>query len=119
MTDQHVPQPPRQPVYYAPVAPVYVAPVAAPTNTLAVVSMIFGIAGWVVLPVIGALVAVITGHISLGQLKRGSEGGKGMAVTGVVLGWVQLGLTVLFVGFWVLLGLTVLGTAAGSGGIDS
>lgn len=138
MTDPYAPQPPQQPVppvppvpqqpslppqpvyYTQPVAPMYVAPAAAlPTNTLAVVSMIFGIASWVVLPIVGAIVAVITGHIAVGQIKRTREGGRGMAIAGVVLGWVQLGFVVVWLAFVAVIVLIGIGTAAGSGGLNS
>jgi len=53
-------------------------------NTLAVVSLAAGISG------IGALIAVITGHISLAQLRDSGERGKALAITGTVLGYLHL-----------------------------
>jgi len=53
-------------------------------NTLAVVSLAAGISG------VGALIAVITGHISLAQLRDSGEKGKALAVTGTVLGYLHL-----------------------------
>ena len=40
------------------------------TCTLAVVSLCFGIAAWTVLPFIGAIVAVICGHLAAGKFAR-------------------------------------------------
>ncbi|MFM2019524.1 MAG: hypothetical protein RL718_105 [Actinomycetota bacterium] len=53
-------------------------------NTLAVVSLAAGVSG------VGALIAVITGHISLAQLRDSGEKGKALAVTGTVLGYLHL-----------------------------
>lgn len=101
------PQPPQyQPQQYgsAPQYPGSGAYGAAPypyapqekTNTLAVVSLIASLVGIVgILPFIGSLVGVITGHMSLNQLKRTSEKGHGMALAGTIIGWVGLGLVIL------------------------
>ncbi|HEU4671101.1 MAG TPA: DUF4190 domain-containing protein [Dyella sp.] len=68
------------------------------TCTLAVVSLCFGIAAWTVLPFIGAIVAVICGHLARREIRETvSEPleGDGFAVTGLVLGYAQLALSVL------------------------
>lgn len=68
------------------------------TSTLAVVSLIFGILCWIGLPFIGAVVAVICGHSARGEIKRAPPGmieGDGMAIAGLILGWVHLLLFVL------------------------
>jgi Domain of unknown function (DUF4190) len=69
--------------------------VAQPTNTLAIVSLVFGIGSYVVLPVIGAIVAVITGHMARGQIRQTGEGGSGLALAGLILGYVHLALAVI------------------------
>jgi hypothetical protein len=80
------------------------------TCTLAVVSLCFGIAAWTVFPFVGAIVAVICGHLARREIRQTlSEplDGDGFAVTGLVLGYAQLILSVLgMLVFWaVLLGL--------------
>ena len=65
------------------------------TNSLSIVSLVFGCAQFVVCPVIGAVVAVVTGHISRGQIKRTNEQGAGMALAGLILGYIGIALTVL------------------------
>src|SRR3546814_12621932 len=40
------------------------------THTLAIVSLIFGLLSWLGLPVIGAIVAVITGHLARSEIKQ-------------------------------------------------
>jgi hypothetical protein len=67
----------------------------AKTNTLAIVSLVASIAAFVILPFIGSVVGVITGHIALGQIKRTGEQGRGLALGGTIAGWVGLGLTIL------------------------
>lgn len=85
---------------------------AAPTNTLAVMSLVFGIMAWCVLPFVGAIVAIICGHLARGEIRNSHpeqrQEGDGMAVAGLVLGYVQLAfgilamlllIAVLFAGF--------------------
>ena len=40
------------------------------TSTLAVVSLVFGILGWTLLPFLGSLVAVVCGHMARGEIRR-------------------------------------------------
>lgn len=81
---------------------------SAPTNSLAVVSLVSGILSWVLCPFVGAVVAVITGHVARGQIKTSGEAGGGMAVAGLVLGYVHLVAWVVGLFFW----LVVLGGIA-------
>lgn len=71
------------------------------TNSLAVVSLVFGILAWVCLPGLGALVAVICGHSARSEIRRappGSVEGDGMALAGLILGWIQLGVALALLG---------------------
>lgn len=70
-------------------------PAQPKTNTLAIVSLISSIAGLIIVPFIGSLVGVITGHLSLSQLKSSAESGRGMALAGTIVGWVGLALTII------------------------
>ena len=69
------------------------------TSSLAVVSLVFGILAWCVLPFIGAIVAIICGHLARGEIRRSPAEsrteGDGMAVAGLVLGYVQMMFCVL------------------------
>lgn len=68
------------------------------TSSSAVVSLVFGIVAWLVLPVIGAVVAVVTGHIARSEIRRAPPGtveGDGLAVAGLLLGYIQLILCLL------------------------
>ena len=67
--------------------------VAHSTNGLAIASMVLGIV-WIYW--IGSILAVIFGHIALSQAKKDPTlRGKGMAVAGLVLGYVGIGLLVV------------------------
>jgi len=72
---------------------------APTTSTPAVLSLVFGIASWVALPFLGALVAVVCGHLARGEIRRAAPGtvqGDGMAVAGLILGYVHLAIFLLF-----------------------
>jgi hypothetical protein len=73
-------------------------PVYRHESSLAVASMICGILSW--LPVIhffGAIAAVITGHMAKKEIREsnGTLTGDGMALTGLILGYAQLGLLLI------------------------
>jgi hypothetical protein len=57
------------------------------TNGFAIASMVLGIL-W--LYWVGSVLALVFGYIALKQIKQRGEGGKGMAIAGVVLGWVEV-----------------------------
>ena len=70
------------------------------TSGTAVASLVFGILSWVMLPFIGALLAVVLGHSARGEIRRAPPGtieGDGMAVAGLILGWVHLALFIAIV----------------------
>lgn len=64
--------------------PQAVAPVA-PTNGVAIASLVCGF-----IPFIGAIPAIILGYIARGQIKQSGERGDGMAVAGLVLGYLAI-----------------------------
>ena len=78
---------------------------SASTNIAAVVSLVCGLLAWFALPLVGALVAIVAGHGALRQIRAsgGSEDGEGLALAGLVLGWLQLGLIVLALVGWLLM----------------
>jgi hypothetical protein len=79
---------------FAPFPPAVASTAIAPqsTNGLAIASLVLAIAGAFLLFGIGALLAVFLGHIALGQVKRsgGTQGGRGLAVAGLVIGYIEL-----------------------------
>lgn len=50
------------------------------TNTAAVLALVFGIGGGVL--------GVVFGHLALSQIRRTGEAGRGMAIAGLVLGYI-------------------------------
>lgn len=76
------------------------------TSGLAIAALILGIVGlcsW-----IPSIAAVICGHLALDKIRdtNGAVGGKGLATTGAVLGWIVVGGTaVVAVGFAIFVAL--------------
>ncbi len=75
------------------------APAQPQTSALALASLATGLAAWFILPVIGAVAAVVTGFLAQSEI-RASQGrltGTAFATAGLVLGWLQIGVTILIV----------------------
>ena len=64
------------------------------TNGLAVASLILGIL-WICW--LGSILAVIFGHVALAQIKKSGnlQQGRGLAIAGLVLGYIALALLVM------------------------
>lgn len=64
---------------------------------MAVISLVAGILGWTLLPFVGSLVAIVTGHMARGEIKRGNGlvDGDGLAVSGLVLGYAMVAVAIL------------------------
>jgi hypothetical protein len=77
MTDHSAaPSPAPTPTVVAPAAP-------ARTNALAIVSFVTSLIGM-------GLVGVICGHISLSQIRKSLEAGRGLAIAGLIIGYLEL-----------------------------
>ena len=63
----------------------------------AVASLVLGILSLICFGILTAIPAIITGHISLGKIKRSGDtlGGKGMAIAGLVMGYITIALTAM------------------------
>lgn len=86
-------QPPQRHAPYGGQPP-YGYPPPRPTNGMAVASMVLGIL-W--LYWIGSVLALVFGYTARKQIRERGEGGDGMAVAGIVLGWVGVGVFVIVV----------------------
>ena len=89
------PPPPAAPGWSAPAGSYgYVRPTR--TNGFAVASMVLGIL-W--LYWLGSILALVFGYIALSQIKNseGTQSGRGMAIAGIVLGYVGVALIALVV----------------------
>ena len=87
------------------------SPVGPRTSTMAIISLIGGIAGWTVLPFLGSLAGIICGHIAKSEIKKsgGTVGGNGMATAGLIMGYLSIALGVCLLCVFVLLPLLGIG----------
>jgi hypothetical protein len=80
-----------------------------PTSTLAIVSFVSAILGFTIVPVIGTIVALITGYMARNETRSipPQASGDGLATAGIIMGWIQVALFVigicLAVGFAVIM----------------
>ena len=76
-------------------------PVQTKTNGFAIASLVLGIV-WIYW--IGSILALVFGYIAKGQIDRsgGRESGRGMAVAGIVLGWIGVAVLALILVFVVI-----------------
>jgi hypothetical protein len=68
-----------------------------PNSTLAIVSLVAGILGFTVFPIIAGIVAIITGYMARQDTRAipPRASGDGMATAGIIMGYIQIGLGVL------------------------
>lgn len=95
-----VPPPPPPGMYQSPMPPqpglagdAYGMAMGQPqTSGKAIGSLIAGISAYAIAPFIGAIVAVVLGHLGLSEIKKsaGRLKGDGMAIAGLVLGYLQV-----------------------------
>jgi hypothetical protein len=85
-----VPPAPAPPHCYGPYPP------APETNGMAIASLI---AGFLWMAWLGSFAAIVFGHVALSQINesQGRQGGRGMAIAGLVLGYMGAGTLLLFV----------------------
>ena len=101
---------------YPPYGARYPQPAATKTNGLAIGSLVSGIVAWVAVPFVGALVAIVLGHLALKQIKQTGEEGSGMAIAGLVLGYLNVVASIVVACFF---GTLVLGCFAAAFNLDS
>jgi hypothetical protein len=83
------------------------------TNGFAIAALACGIAQFVGFWLLGTIPAVVFGHIARRQIRQTGEQGAGMAMAGLVLGWVGVALSVLVAVGITLLVVGVSGTPTG------
>ena len=71
------------------------------TNVLAIVSLVSAF--------FVSIVAIITGHIALSQIKRTGENGRGLALAGLIIGYVSVALGLVVIVVWLVLFLSIMG----------
>jgi Domain of unknown function (DUF4190) len=93
----------------------YEQPPGRGTSGLAIASLVLGIV-WLFW--IGSILAVIFGHIALNRIKasRGMIEGKGLAIAGLVLGYLGVATLLFWIVFFVILGAASTVPVEGTGG---
>jgi uncharacterized membrane protein YidH (DUF202 family) len=68
-------------------------------NALAIVSLVSGVASFALgFIVVGAVVAIVTGHVARRQIKRSAERGAPLALIGLILGYTHIVLDLSYLG---------------------
>lgn len=80
----------------------------APTEGMAIASLVAGIVGFFICPIIGAPLAVIFGYIAKRNIKDsgGTLSGETFATAGIILGFIQLGLILVGLVIWIIIAIT-------------
>ncbi|MCX7791834.1 MAG: DUF4190 domain-containing protein [Chloroflexaceae bacterium] len=87
------------------------APPVVPNSNMAIISLVAGVLAWLALPLIGALVAVICGHLARKEIREsgGRLSGQGLALAGLIFGYVHLAVVALTVCFVMLFAFVFVG----------
>lgn len=69
------------------------------TNGKAITAFVLGLGGIFICPVILSVAAIVLGGQARGEIagSQGQQKGQGLAKAGVILGWISLALTLLFI----------------------
>lgn len=73
-------------------------------SALAVASLVSGLLGWTLVPLIGSIVAIVTGHLARAEIRREPERlqGDGMALSGLILGYASIAVGLLAIAAFML-----------------
>ncbi len=86
--------PPSYPAAPTYAAPAYAAPAVARTNVMAILSLVFAF--------VFSVLGVVFGHIALSQIKRTGESGHGLAIAGLVVGYIGVAIWVIYIIFFIV-----------------
>ncbi len=70
--------------------------VAGPSSVAAIMSLVLGIAAWTVLPLVGGIMAIRSGHAARREVRDQGLPGAGMARAGLILGYTNVLACVVF-----------------------
>ena len=85
--------------------------VPAGNNALAIASLVCGVAQVMLWP-LATIPAVVLGHVARHQIRRTGEQGAGLALAGLILGWIGVGFALLAIVGIVL----IVAATSGTGG---
>lgn len=88
------------------------APPSRRTNGLAIAALVTGLTGFITCG-FTSILAVVFGHVALTQIRRDGTDGHGLALAGLILGWILTGLWIIY---W---SLAFAGVIVGIGGIGA
>ena len=91
------PQPPYPP-YQQPYTPY---PAVPPTNGLAIAALVCGVGGFVI--GLSFIPAIICGHLARRQIRQTGEQGAGLALAGLILGYVGIALFIVLIAVFVVI----------------
>ncbi|NIK02847.1 DUF4190 domain-containing protein [Xanthomonas cannabis] len=74
------------------------------TSAMAIVSLVAGILGWTLIPFLGSICAIITGHLARAEIRRNPQGveGDGLAIGGLILGWLAVAMWLVGIVIFIL-----------------
>ncbi|WP_409048285.1 DUF4190 domain-containing protein [Microbacterium sp. HA-8] len=73
---------------YPPISNVNVITSTGSMNKLAILALVFSI--------IGSVVGIVLGHVARSQIRRTGESGAGLALAAIIIGWIGVGIIVIF-----------------------
>jgi hypothetical protein len=114
------PPPPPPPRPAQPARPPVSVAASVPTSGMAIASLVLGIGGVTILPLLGSILAIILGYMARNEIRRrpGELSGDGLALAGIVLGWISVGLAVLGLIFFGAITVCGICGAFGASGIQ-
>jgi len=83
-------------------------PLSRPTNGLAIAALVCSLAG--LATCISAPVGAILGHVARKQIRERGEEGDGMALAGIIVGWILTGIGVVGCGLYIAFFAAAIGT---------
>ena len=104
------PQPP-YPAYQQPYPPYPPYPPAPPTNGLTIAALVCGVGGFFI--GLSFIPAIICGHLARRQIRQTGEQGAGLALAGILLGYVGVALFAVLVAVFAVV-MVKIGHTAGT-----
>jgi hypothetical protein len=77
------------------------------TDGMAVAALIMGIGGFFICPIVFGVLAVIFGYMGRGNIQKsgGVLEGDSFCTAGIILGFIQIGITLFFIILWVIIAI--------------
>jgi uncharacterized Zn finger protein (UPF0148 family) len=94
---ESTPEPPERMVAPPPPARAYAPAASVSTSGMAIASLILGISGLTIVPFFASIAAIIIGYMARNEIRQRPDelGGDGLALAGIIMGWIAVGVTVL------------------------